>query len=229
MTERVLGIVVPVAAQETAWPALVERLQRLSGNTRIEIVLSGTGEAPRALPAGTRWLAGEPGRARQLNAGAQTARGQWLWFLHADSQPDDLCLRSAAAACEAGPSQLGWFRLRFAADGPRLCACNARGANLRAHWLGLPFGDQGFLLARRDFDRLGGFNESLPRGEDLDFAVRAAAEGISPQRLPGAITTSARRYREQGWLTTTLANLRDTARMTAAARRRRRAQVTVDA
>ena len=227
MSPPALSIVVPVAPREAAWPALLERLRPLLAPARAEVILSATAESPRELPAGARWLAGETGRARQLNAGAAAARGQWLWFLHADSQPDAQCLNSAVAGGE--DQQLGWFRLRFAADGPLSCAGNAWGANLRSRWLGLPFGDQGLLLARHDFDCLSGFDESLSRGEDLDFAVRAAAAGMPPRRLPGTITTSARRYREHGWLTTTLANLRDTARMRSAALRRGRGQRAANA
>ena len=34
-----------------------------------------------------RVLTSDPGRAKQLNAGAAAARGEILWFLHADCRP----------------------------------------------------------------------------------------------------------------------------------------------
>ena len=43
---------------------------------------------------------------------------------------------------------------------------NAAGANLRSRWLGLPFGDQGLVLPRASFERLGGFDPALRYGED---------------------------------------------------------------
>ena len=80
---------------------------------------------------------------------------------------------------------------------------NALGVFVRSRWLGLPFGDQGFFLARAVFERLGGFDTAVPFGEDhaLVWAARRAGVAIVPAGAP--LYTSARKYAEGGWLATT--------------------------
>jgi GT2 family glycosyltransferase len=165
--------------------------------------------ASPGLPVDRCWLVAPRGRARQMNAGARATRGEWLWFLHADTGLDEPQAAVAAlqAALRRDPGALGYFDLRFAGDGPAATAVNALGARIRSHWLGLPFGDQGLFMARATFDRLGGFDESLRAAEDHALVWRARRAGV-PLRAAGAsLTTSARRYAEQGWARTTLRHL----------------------
>ena len=68
----------------------------------------------------------------------------------------------------------------------------------RARHLGLPYGDQGLLVARAFYERLGGFAE-IPIMEDIDMIRRARrAGGGRPEMLDITATTSARRYRGAG-------------------------------
>lgn len=216
-----LSIVIPVGPDETEHLQLLQCLARfpVTGFPGIcQIVLSGCEAAPpECAPAATEGIdciqvTGPAGRAAQLNRGVATSSGRCLWLLHADSRPTlgaMACASAFATACdESGfPGSLGWFPLSFADDGPRLAALNAAGANLRSRIFRLPFGDQGWLLRRKTFDALGGFDEQFGRGEDLDFIRRARSAGIPLRRHKSVIATSARRYREQGWLRTTFAHL----------------------
>ena len=68
----------------------------------------------------------------------------------------------------------------------------------RARHLGLPYGDQGLLVARAFYERLGGFAE-IPIMEDIAMIRRARrAGGGRPEMLDITATTSARRYRGAG-------------------------------
>jgi GT2 family glycosyltransferase len=110
---------------------------------------------------------------------------------------------------------IGYFRLRFLADGPRLTFLNAWGAHFRSRVFGLPFGDQGLLMPRRIFDALGGFDESVTAGEDHDLIWSARTRGIPLLPVDAPIFTSARKYAERGWWRTTREHLgmtRDQAR-----------------
>lgn len=147
------------------------------------------------------------GRARQLNAGAHATDSDWLWFLHADSQLDARVIEEVIAALGQDEDMLAYFGLRFLPDGPRWMALNAIGARLRSRWLGLPFGDQGFLLPRRVFEALGGFDEGLDGGEDHALVWRARRQGIELRELRADIHTSARKYAERGWWRTTREHL----------------------
>lgn len=216
-----LAVVVPVGPGDEAWQSLLPQLAALPPDAGLRLVACRPEDAAHAcladapdLPADRSFLVAARGRARQLNAGARATRGDWLWFLHADTRLDDP--RAAVAALHGTlrrePGALGYFDLRFAGDGPAATAVNALGARVRSRWLGLPFGDQGLFMARSTFDRLGGFDESLDAAEDHELVWRARRAGV-PLRAAGAgIRTSARRYAEHGWARTTLRHLWLTAR-----------------
>jgi len=206
-----LSIVIPIGPGDTAWRGLVEQLSQLASRPQLLLIFADGDPQSADVPDYCAALPAPAGRAHQLNAGIAAADGQWLWLLHADSrlQPDTWpALRDYLSTT---PRALGWFRLAFAADGPWLMALNALGANLRARWLGLPFGDQGFVLHRDDAARLGPFDPALAYGEDHAMVWRARHIGLPLRCVGGTLLTSARKYAEQGWLRTTARHLRLTA------------------
>lgn len=210
--ELPLSVIVPLAPGETEAEQLLNQLTALPTGSEVIVVRaeSRAESRPANWPAtlAYREYTHVAGRARQLNRGARIARGHWLWFLHADSR----LLESTLPALQrfiAGPDEaLGWFDLRFRRDGPRLVALNAIGANMRAHWLGMPFGDQGLIMPRSRFEAIGGFDQNAPYGEDhlLVWAARRAGLPLRPVGAP--LLTSARKYTRLGWLSTTLTHWR---------------------
>lgn len=203
-----LSVIIPVGPGDQAWRDLLGDLSALRDDAEI-ILVATPGAIPRDfrmqdydLDVPTSWLATPTGRARQQNAGAAAAGGEVLWFLHADSRVPAATL--ATARCFGRSTAIGYFDLEFRNDGPRLVHLNALGARIRSRWLRLPFGDQGFIVARRLFESLGGFDEALPAGEDhaLVWTARRAGVELLPLRAP--LQTSARRFAERGWLRTTL-------------------------
>lgn len=123
------------------------------------------------------------GRARMVNAGAARAGGTWIWFLHADTRYLSGSLEALTRFLGRDLSALGWFDLPFRPDGPALTRLNALGAKLRARWLGVPFGDQGFVLRAAGFRALGDFDERTSYSEDHLFVWTARRAGI-PARSP---------------------------------------------
>lgn len=219
-----LSIVLPVGPGETAWPPVFEALRAQAPAAELlPVFVEGD---PQPVPHGG--LRAPAGRARQQNAGAAAATRPWLWFVHADSRLTEATLpalrRFLAAQDDAarvqGPGTLAWgtlawFRLRFEDDAglSRRMRFNAAGADWRSRVLGLPFGDQGLLLRARDFAALGGFDTTMPYGEDLALVWRARRAGLRLHGLDAALLTSARRYRQRGWLRTTLRHLWLTVRL----------------
>lgn len=197
-----ISIVMPLGPDEALPVKLIAQLS--AQPAQADLILSVAEGSELKEPAGARMLVGPIGRAGQQNRAAAAACGDWLWFVHADSLLPDDALDRALVFVERHKAVLGYSRLRFAADGPGLTRLNAIGANLRSRWLGLPYGDQGLCLPRASFMAIGGFRGHLARGEDLDFVVRARRTGLKPRPMDITMTTSSRRYREQGWLRTTL-------------------------
>ena len=205
---RSLSVIVPVASGETEWQALLSQLTALPAGSEVIVVRADdeSWPAPASWPTRVRYreCRCEAGRARQQNHGAGVASGRWLWFLHADSRLRPDCLLELQRFLSEGNDALGWFQLAFRKDGPRWTALNAIGANLRASWLGLPFGDQGLVLPRRCFQDLHGFDEQARYGEDHLLVWAAHRAGLPLRRIPATLETSARKYAQQGWLRTTL-------------------------
>lgn len=161
----------------------------------------GTPELAAAL--GARVVRTERGRGTQLARGAAAARGELLWFLHAD----------------VVVAQGSLHALRRAFEDPRLFACGVRqevdaaarvyrwierAANLRVR-LGRVYGDSGLAVRRAVYEAVGGFRD-LPLFEDLDLSRRLRVHGRIGF-VPEAVTRiSARRWRAEGAVTRTVKN-----------------------
>jgi rSAM/selenodomain-associated transferase 2 len=165
---------------------------------------SSDGSAKLARAGGATVLSSPPGRGPQLRTGGSAARGDWLLFLHADTA---LAPGWAAEAARfmAGPGgEEGAAAFRFALDdhGPGARQLE-RLVALRCRWLGLAYGDQGLLISRRLYVRLGGFR-ALPLMEDVDLVRRIGRRRL--HLLETAAVTSAARYRRAGYLARSLRN-----------------------
>ena len=198
-----LSLVVPVLADAAAAGRL---LRQLPHDPRLERILVDGGDDPAlvALAAahGAALVRSRPGRAVQMNAGAARARGEWLLFLHADSRLPDGWIEAFVRATPGAAG--GWFR--FALDDRAWQArLIERGVRWRVRLLRLPYGDQGVFVRRELFARLGGFRE-IPLMEDVDLVRRLVASGPVVE-LPVALTTSARRWRRDGWFRRSARNL----------------------
>lgn len=211
---RELAVIVPVAPGDTAWVRLMADLKRLPLES--EILFVGPELPPKPLKhvfdnlassRNVRWLYSPKGRGRQLNAGVKATQKPYLWFLHADSRLTELALPALEQSLQLQPDALHYFNLAFLNDGPALTAINTVGVWLRTHLLGLPFGDQGFCLARQIFETLGGFREDTSYGEDHLLVWQARTQRISLRCTGALIRTSARKYQEYGWCATTLNHL----------------------
>ncbi|MBE9012342.1 TIGR04283 family arsenosugar biosynthesis glycosyltransferase [Pseudanabaenaceae cyanobacterium LEGE 13415] len=150
---------------------------------------------------GVKVLHSSPGRAIQMNAGAEIATGEILLFLHADTQlPEgfDRMIRETLLASIAGA-----FQLKIDSDllGVRWVE---RGVNYRSHFFQMPYGDQALFLRAELFHEMGGFPE-LPIMEDFEFVRRLRQKGRIAI-VPHAVLTSGRRWEKYGVLRTTIVN-----------------------
>lgn len=176
-----ISVIIPLTSDETEHKALLTSLP-----DDMEIILSQ-----------------ESTRATSLNTGAKKAAKEYLWFLHADSRLSEHTISTLYTAIENQPDSLLFFDLAFQ-DAPLAMYLNSWGAWLRSHLLKVPFGDQGFCMKKDLFQKLGGFPENLPYGEDHVFIWKARQHGIAVQPVCATLYTSARKYKKHGWLKTTL-------------------------
>ncbi len=208
-----LSVIIPVGPKEEAWKTLLADLCALSVDT--EIIFAATTERPGDLQSilratgftrNVKWLKFPEGRAKQLNAGAKAAQRSILWFVHADSRISPPAIASLKRSLEKTENAIHFFNLVFLDDGPALIRINTAGAWIRSHVLGLPFGDQGLCVSKAIFQKLGGFDELAPYGEDHLFIWKARQKGVPLVCTGGWLGTSARKYSRDGWSVTTVRN-----------------------
>lgn len=195
-----LSILIPTLDAADDLPACLNALMPgLETGLIRDVVLAdgGSRDATRQIgdDAGCTVIDAPRGRARQMNAAAETARGTWYLFLHADTV---LSLDWAERVLEhmaAHPSQAAVFTLAFRSDAPEARWLAAR-ANRRTRWLALPYGDQGLLISASLFQAMGGF-ENVDLMEDVIMARRLGRQRL---RLLSAVArTSAAKYERDGW------------------------------
>lgn len=195
-----IGIIIPVMNEEKQIGDLIRYLQKYGEGYLTEIIVSDGGSTDRSVEIaeelGARVLkAPGRGRALQMNAGAEMATSQILYFLHADSlPPPNFCLEIAEAIQKGADA--GSFTLRFDSSSPVL--------KLYSLFTRLPitavrFGDQSLFVKKSLFDLVGGFRNDLIVMEDQQIVrdIKQKGEFVLINR---PVVTSARKYQAIGAL-----------------------------
>jgi Glycosyl transferase family 2 len=116
--------------------------------------------------AGCRFLAFEGTRAAAMAAGARQARGPWLMFLHAGAVLDSGWIEETTqfiqAVANGSRPRAGIFRY---ARSPYADTRLRDGLRFVARMIAGPSADQGLLIAREHYDRLGGYAPDGRRAE----------------------------------------------------------------
>ncbi len=139
----------------------------------------------------------EKGRSNQMNYGASFASGD-LFFLHADSIVPKTAISDIESVLQKYSA--GCFRLRFEPETFLLFFCG-RLSGWRVISRKIMFGDQGIFIQKELFESLGGFAK-IPLMEDYELSIRLKQKGITIGRTKSILTTSARRFLDNGTIRT---------------------------
>ncbi|BCW90176.1 hypothetical protein sos41_33440 [Alphaproteobacteria bacterium SO-S41] len=148
--------------------------------------------------AGCTIVKADAARGGLLDAGARAAKGPWLLFLRADTALEPGWDGEAYNFVRQGDEARA-ATFRFALDDKRWAARRTEFATrLRNKVLALPYGDQGLLIAKSQYERLGGYKD-LPVLDDVDFVTRlkrdAGRSGLA--RLTSRAIKASARYRPE--------------------------------
>jgi len=135
----------------------------------------------------------ERGRAKQMNLGAQKAKGNILYFLHADSFPpqhfDTFIINEVING-----KQAGCFRMQFNSNHWWL---KLAGWFTKFNWKICRGGDQSLFITKKLFDDIGGYDESYVICEDSVIVKKLY--GVNQFTVINKkLITSARRYEKNG-------------------------------
>jgi rSAM/selenodomain-associated transferase 2 len=197
-----LSVVIPVLDVAGTLKGCLEALGPVPD---LIVVDGGSRDSSReiARAAGARVIDSPRGRGVQLAAGADAATQPWLLFLHADTLLSHGWRAAVKAHAKKRPGAAGAFRFRL--DDPAWQArVVERGVALRVKLLALPYGDQGLLISRALYGETGGYRP-LPLMEDVDLVRRVGRRRLAV--LGADATTSAARWRRDGWARRSARNL----------------------
>ena len=202
-----ISVIIPTLNEEQA---IEQTLAGLPSSLATEIILVDGGSTDRTLAIADAFCTNTPnahlvhaptGRARQMNEGAKSSRGEILLFLHADTQMPSEAPRIIESAL-ANPAVVGGrFDIRFDTRSGWGSIIGTL-MNWRSRTSGIATGDQAIFVRRHIFERLGGFAD-IPLMEDIEFSRRLKRAG-STVALRQTVTTSFRRWEQQGPLRTIL-------------------------
>lgn len=203
-TVEKISVIIPVINESRTLEQRLPALQcwREAGHEVIVVDGGSTdGSADMASRFADRVLHSEPGRAAQMNRGADAAVGDILLFLHIDTVlPEGIC-QTLSGQLEASGSQWGRFDIRLSGDS-KLFRLIARMMNWRSRLTGVATGDQAIFVRRAAFIAAGGY-EPIPLMEDI--ALSKQLRRLSrPLCIRDVAITSSRRWEKHGTLRTVL-------------------------
>ena len=203
-----VSVIVPVLHEAGRLDPLIDHVRQTAGAEPVEIILvdgSPDGESIGTVTRGQVTLLTAPaGRARQMNAGAAAATGDFLLFLHADTRLPAGAFRRIAETLSDGRHGAGAFDLRYDSERPSMRII-ARAACLRSRLTRIPYGDQAHFFRRDYFEALGGYAD-IPFLEDVEIMRRIKSRRERICILPEPVVTSARRQQREGVLACTVRN-----------------------
>ncbi len=196
-----LSVIVPCLNEEAGIGmglATVGSLRRQGAEVILVDGGSSDDTVARACPWVDRIVTSEPGRARQMNAGAREARGEILLFLHADTRLPENAGESIAGAVDSGRL---WGRFDVEIEGRHaMLRVVAWLMNVRSRLTGIATGDQAIFVLSRVFREIGGYPD-IPLMEDIALSRRLKSLD-APACLSLRATTSGRRWEQRGvWRT----------------------------
>ncbi len=207
-----LAIIIPVRNEEHTVSSVLRSLARQTMLSRCQVIVvdgmsqDNTAGVASAFPF-VQVVSCEPGRATQMNFGAQHAAAPALWFLHADSTLPDVQTIEALIEALNDPEVVGGaFRFRLRGN-DLFYRFITWAVNLRSLTVHRVYGDQGIFVRTQLFYELGGFR---PLGfcEDVDLVLRLRKHGKFVI-LPQVVETSARTWIRHGKVRTTWYHIRE--------------------
>jgi len=211
-----ISVVIPAYNEEKVLPATLQALFAQSGAYEVIVVDGGSSDRTCAIVAGlaispqssarfvdssrralntVRLLTAPKGRASQMNVGAMQANGEWLLFLHADTQLPDGAIQRLNEMESDQAIQAGGFMHRFSGDDWRLRFISFLD-NFRCTKSRVIYGDQALFVRRTLFKQLGGF-PNLPILEDVAFCEKLIKR-TNPVLLFPPVITDARKFLTMG-------------------------------
>jgi len=194
-------IVIPTLNEEAEIHACLMKLQRLREEGFEVIVVDGGSfdKTPQLLEGlCDQFISTRQGRAGQMNAGARQARGEFIFFLHVDTQLPD---KFSEVIISIEADRFCWGRFDVTLSGKHWSFRIIESMmNLRSRLTGIATGDQVIFVSKKLYQEVDGFPE-IALMEDIVMS-RSLKNISSPLCLRHKVLTSSRRWEKHGIIST---------------------------
>ena len=200
-----LSIIIPTLNESKNLPLLLSDLSEINNKSEILIIDSTSLDKTKdiALINGTRFYKiGKKNRGLQLNYGAKKAKGKWLLFIHADSRLKFNWSKKIMDIIKRDSDFIYYFdfQVKNKSFTYRFLEFLVK---LRCLLFKTPYGDQGLLISKENFQKQGGY-KTIPLMEDFDFISRINKKNLRSLKTP--IFTSSRKWDEINFVRQSLKN-----------------------
>lgn len=202
-----LSIVVPTLNEEDCLPLLLDSIKKKNSNFQYEIVVADAGSRDRTIEIARNYdckivSGGFPSKSK--NEGAKFSRGDLILFLDADTVLIEDSLFKLLKEFKERQLDVASFSLKV---------------NQRFHDISynlfynfpafltekfLPQAMNTILVKKEVHQKIGGFDEEIRIGEELDYVRKGAKVGKFGVLKSAKILASPRRFSEDGWFSTWL-------------------------
>lgn len=200
-----ISIIIPVFNEAGNISRLLNYLAEHAHDSEVIVVDGGSKDATqqevKACPKSELLECTNARRAKQMNMGAKQAKGDILYFLHADAVPPKDFEKQVIDAMDKGHTA-GCFRFKFDSSKPML--------RINSFFTRLPFlwcrgGDQSLYIDKNLFWVYGGYDENYAIMEEY-VLIKKLMENQKFHIIPDAVKVSARKYSTNNWFKVMRAN-----------------------
>lgn len=197
-----VSIIIPALNEEDSIKELLLQLQpyRKQGH---EVIVADGGSDDNTISISSaladKVIQSPPGRALQMNMGAENSDNEILWFLHADT----LVPENAIEEIQQALNKNDWGRFNIKLSGSHiLFRLIETMMNVRSCAFAIATGDQGIFVKRKIFKRVNEYS-NIPLMEDVELSKKLKKVS-KPVCLKETLITSSRRWEKNGISSTIL-------------------------
>lgn len=203
-----ISVIIPTLNEAENISTLIQHLKANSGHSDIEIIVSDAKSEDHTAEIASKMgvitiSTKKASRAHQMNEGAKIAKGDILYFVHADAKPPKSFVQDIQQSVHSG-NDFGCYRFKFDSKSP-LLAVNSFFTRFKFLWC--RGGDQTLFIKKSIFNENRGFNEEYILMEDFELIKRLWKNyrfGI----IPKSVLVSARKYEFNSYWKVNTANLK---------------------